>query len=273
VRFLTFSDILILDIMSIINITGQVFSVEIAVDLKALETLVVHRQEIRNLLEKAIAVWHATSRRPTVNVKRDFYDGVQPPYPAPISELQGLSKCWYRVTYCCGDGDMVVMDSIDHYAKVLEMMNISVKNLQSFYFEQRQHDDNSHGLRFEKMQKMLEEKTLNILGSIQSSTAAVIPSNSTISNPISSSSSESVNNGVFNSSEEKEDIVIENNESSVRKAPAEAFKDVVINIGSTITDVTKSGAIIMGDVTKQGVEGLALEGLKTAKFATKGALV
>jgi len=52
---------------------GDVFAVEVMLDLKQLETLCEERRKIRNQLEKAIALWNATGKRPTILLSRSYY--------------------------------------------------------------------------------------------------------------------------------------------------------------------------------------------------------
>ena len=275
---------------------GDVVSVDIAVDLQELESLISRRHEIRNDLEKAIALWHATGRRPTLTVRDTFYEDFPPPVPTPLSRLRGFSLLRYN---CCWNSNVISVDAIDHHTKVLDIMNESVIKLQEFYFKQRQQEDDSSGLRFQRVQKILGQKTTSIL-----STMGNKLNNGTrlISTLVQSASQEQIESSSVNPlfvEDEDEDDAEENRpvrrlsgqgttvqnlitdsdiegNSVISKGTvnsSEAFKGTVIQIGSTITDATKSGALLVGEVTKQGVEGLAKEGLKTAKFATKGALV
>ena len=41
-------------------VVGEVYSVEVALDLNELEALTNQRRDVRDMLEKAIAVWKAT---------------------------------------------------------------------------------------------------------------------------------------------------------------------------------------------------------------------
>lgn len=278
------------------------FSVDIAVDLQELESLISRRHEIRNDLEKAIARWHATGRRPTLNIKDTFYEDFPPPVPAPVSRLKGFSLFRYN---CCWSSNVITVDAIDHYTKVLDIMNNSVVKLQEFYFKQRQQEDDSYGLRVQRMHKILEQKTSNILSTVGSklndgtrlistfvhSTSSQELAENSSGNPLGEDENRSgsvpgavsdqgaaVNNFIVDSDAANNsamDSDVENNSvvSNGAISTSEVFKGTVIQIGSTISDATKSGALLVGEVTKQGVEGLAKEGLKTAKFATKGAMV
>jgi hypothetical protein len=46
-------------------------------DLSSLEALCAQRSETRSRLEKAIAVWNATGKRPTVSVAKSYYADMQ----------------------------------------------------------------------------------------------------------------------------------------------------------------------------------------------------
>jgi hypothetical protein len=48
---------------------GDVFTVEVALDLRGLNSLISQRKRIRDRLEKAIALYVATAQRPTVSIK------------------------------------------------------------------------------------------------------------------------------------------------------------------------------------------------------------
>ena len=269
------------------------FSVEIAVDLKELEALIARRHEVRNDLEKAIAVWHASGRRPTLTIKEDFYQDFPPPVPTPLDPPKGLSA--FLNSLCCR-GKVIVVDSIDHNTKVLEMMNESVIKLQEFYYTQRQQEDDSHSeLRFKRMKKILEKKTSAIVSSVGNKLSNLVsPLESRRSHSDEANQSQSLEEAYPSNSVEVSGEIAESSPNPLldneatdsvppvvtaddsfdnKKTASEGLKGTVINIGSTISDATKSGAIMVGEATKHGVEGLAKEGLKTAKFATKGAMV
>ena len=272
---------------------GNVYSVDIAVDLQELESLISRRHEIRNDLEKAIARWHATGRRPTLNIKDTLYEDFPPPVPTPVSRLEGFSLFRHN---CCWSSNVITVDAIDHYAKVLDIMNDSVVKLQEFFFKQRQQEDDSYGLRVQRMHKILGQKTSNILSTVGSklndgtrlistfvhSTSTQEPAEISSRNnlgedetrsesiPGAGSDQEAAVNNFIMASDAENNTVVSN---GAVISSSEAIKGSIIQIGSTITDATKTGALLVGEVTKQGVEGLAKESLKTAKFATKGAMV
>lgn len=102
---------------------GQVYCVEFAMDLKELDGICNQRRTVRNNLEKAIAFWKATGRRPTVRVPSHYYDNVEEPLQplptGPIATLLGYKN----------------YDAIDHHYRVLGLLNETVKTLQEGYIQ------------------------------------------------------------------------------------------------------------------------------------------
>eukprot|EP01037_Dinobryon_pediforme_P030800 gene30800-35021_t len=174
-------------------------------------------------------------------------------------------------------------------------MNESVIKLQEFYYTQRQQEDDSHSeLRFKRMKKILEKKTSAIVSSVGNKLSNLVsPLESRRSHSDEANQSQSLEEAYPSNSVEVSGEIAESSPNPLldneatdsvpavlaaddsfdnKKTASEGLKGTVINIGSTISDATKSGAIMVGEATKHGVEGLAKEGLKTAKFATKGAM-
>jgi hypothetical protein len=135
---------------------GDVYSVDLALDLNELDALTSQRRNVRDMLEKSIAIWKATGNRPTKWVKKDFYVG-SPDRQLPVSDSHLATLLNYEI-----------LDAISHFTKVLEMLNVSVRTLQITTFEQRQKVDeqesarqqNIHG-KFEEHATQLAEKYLS----------------------------------------------------------------------------------------------------------------
>ena len=140
---------------------GDIYSIELALDLKELDKLINERHEIRIRLEKSIAIATATNRRHLISIDKDFYKGIVGSVPREI-ESGYINKFGY-----------ILVDGVEHYTKVLEILNEKVDNLQKVYYQQRQVFDESDGLRLHQLTRVIENQTTN-----------VIRSNNEIENPL-----------------------------------------------------------------------------------------
>jgi hypothetical protein len=293
----------------------DVYAVEIALDLNELAELVERRKQVRNALEKSIAVWKATNHRPIVLVKRNFYEETMPNRPMPV-------PVWSISTYFGYEN----YDAIEHYSKLLDILNQNVKQMQLVYIEQRQRLNEMETNRLEEIRRAYAvrafetaSKQVKQFGSSLKSTTSKAASILSFSpkeedhdksrsisrkseeekelitdeenqNQSSSHSQLSNNNsskilihdsdeqpvdekeelsGRKSSSSSKEAVVSFKRESeSGRESTTSQTKDSRHKLFPQAQEVLNIGAKLVGS----GVEGLAKEGLKTAKFATKGAL-
>jgi hypothetical protein len=103
---------------------GDVYSVEVALDLNELDILTTHRRRVRDKLEKAIAVWKATGKRPFKWIHKDYYKDSEEPLP-PVAEswMASFSNC-------------IIVDAISHLSQLLTVLNDSVHVLQIETFHQ-----------------------------------------------------------------------------------------------------------------------------------------
>jgi hypothetical protein len=112
---------------------GQIYSVEIALDVSNLEFLCDSRQTVRNKLEKSIAVFNATYKRQTLWVKPS--DVIEAESEIESSSAKSARKvttnsCSTSVAGCMG---YVIVDAIEHYTKMLVCLNGTVIDMQKFY--------------------------------------------------------------------------------------------------------------------------------------------
>ena len=99
---------------------GQIYSVEIAVDISELDALVQQGYKIRNSLEKSDALLQATKIRPTCWVSHDdgsLLETIHPVEQTKFAEFFGYT----------------IVDSIDYYCQLLQSLNESIKKLQQKY--------------------------------------------------------------------------------------------------------------------------------------------
>jgi len=215
---------------------GDIYAVEVALDLNELDRVVLQRRQIRDRLEKLIAEFKINNVRPTIIVSSEFYKNM----PDSIV-LTPLETNWF--TRCCGYN---YYDSIDHHYRVLGMLNDNVLSLQNVYFQQMQKLDELEALKnngmvvdnvFNKMSGVLGGLTMNLGTTTTDSTDSI----SDMPPPAKENNKNA-------------DIDYSNKHAnSVRK--------------SVVKLAANSAAMVAG-----GVGGLAREGIKTAEIATKGAL-
>ncbi|RYG67263.1 hypothetical protein EON64_07835, partial [archaeon] len=169
---------------------GDVYSVEIALDLKELEDLTAHRREVRNKLEKAVAVYKATDQRPVVCVHRNFYAELEEEFkqavqqgeqkrseesggdssssspgskPAGLLDLKQYMPAAVRGSTYSNLMNALgyeVYDSIQHHTLLLYILNKYVHNLQLYYDMQRQQMDRMEAGKLQEIQQLLYQRGL-----------------------------------------------------------------------------------------------------------------
>ena len=107
---------------------NQVHSAQLTLDLSELEKAVQQRRNVRDRLERAVALWKATGRRPTcwLSPKQQQLDPYEYPGHLPIS-----TSSWPRV--------IMQFDAIDQLCLELAELNSTVELLQHKYFTQTDH--------------------------------------------------------------------------------------------------------------------------------------
>lgn len=260
-------------------------------DLTELQELSNQRKKIRNLLEKSVAIEQATSHRPTVWVKSDFYNGL-PDAPKPIKE--NTKARWFGYE---------VYDAIDHYSKLLDILNDNVHRMQKEYFRQRQKMDRMEISRLREIRKSIAVRAITtgamqvrtIASNITNKTKhAITESSKTVADFAASSvksSSKARNSTESNTSSSSqvvnpmaqaepncerhshEEIVDDVGEEEIKEGTSQGRSSSEkpsddMDHKARAKEVLGLGAKMVGS----GVGGLAKEGLKTAEYATKGAL-
>ena len=109
---------------------GGVYSVEVALDLNELDALTLERRLVRNALEKSIAQYKATGKRPIRWIRKDFYKDSQEFALNPVEE-----NTLARFFGC------IVVDDIAHMTRVLVTLNEGVRLLHIATFQQRKKVD------------------------------------------------------------------------------------------------------------------------------------
>ena len=120
---------------------GQVYGVQMTLDLSELEACVQRRSGVRNQLERAVAVWEATGVRPRTWVSQSRAQACSHPQHAPLPPAL-LPRLLGRDVY----------DAIDQLCLELQALNSLVAALQAKYHAQTLADgtdeaclDQSHG--------------------------------------------------------------------------------------------------------------------------------
>lgn len=104
---------------------SNVYSVEIALDLTELNAMTMERRQIRDELEKSIAITKALNKRPLKWVKKDYYKDAE-----SMPEMFDNSiAAWFGY---------IVIDKIQHLELVLSVLNERVRILQIATFRKRQ---------------------------------------------------------------------------------------------------------------------------------------
>lgn len=127
---------------------GDVYSVEVSLDLNELDTLVSARSKIRNKLEKVIAIFNATGKRPMTWTSDSYFRsfiGVDADEAIEDAQLNNV------IEYA-GDGPLgfTKMDAIEHYTYLLRVLNKVVTKKQKEYYEKQQKLDELDETRMKK---------------------------------------------------------------------------------------------------------------------------
>lgn len=109
---------------------GKVYCAEFALDVQDLDKVANDRRVTRNRLEKAIAIYSATGRRPVVWLPRSFYDAFPNSHITPLAPSTGLRRLLRQQQY----------DSIDHYHFYLNHLNSEVEQMQASYMNRDQRE-------------------------------------------------------------------------------------------------------------------------------------
>eukprot|EP00981_Chlorochromonas_danica_P012618 scaffold5218_cov150-Ochromonas_danica.AAC.10 len=169
---------------------GEVFGVEIALDLKDLEDLTARRKEVRNALEKAIALFQATGRRPLIWLPMGYYQdlqkdcleklradlqmeedageeeekkerGVIEEYMSVLKDLsrpEPITGTWRSCFASMVGCD--ILDSISHHTCLLHLLNRYVSFMQARYRAQRQQVDELENTRLAEMRRLLTLRSI-----------------------------------------------------------------------------------------------------------------
>eukprot|EP01041_Mallomonas_annulata_P001199 gene1199-2331_t len=114
----------------------NVYHVELALDLGELDSMVAERRRIRNNLEKANAYFFATKNRPTTWISQDFYKD-------PLNSAPGIRAKVYERSRL----EYERVDAIQHYTRLLQLLNENVQVLQQSYLTQMQKIDHLESVR------------------------------------------------------------------------------------------------------------------------------
>jgi len=287
---------------------NEIYSVELALDLNELEDLTNHRKKIRHNLEKSIALWKAANFRPIIWLPPSFYEGMSAK-PVPVTQTTSMyNTCMYSIAKCCG---YAIYDAIEHYTLLLEVLNNNVSTMQQQCNEQRIQRDQLERNRLKELQNTLPLRVIQSSANqimkrtlfpttehTALKTETIFPkfgksSRQTRSNDRLAtldsqeivedcSRSVSTQNDMTNdiSSEKVDDpSIVVNPLQSSEGSMKEKNEDMLDNSsrstntvsdrdGSNVKNVFTLGTKMIGS----GVEGLAKESLKTAEYATYGAL-
>jgi hypothetical protein len=255
---------------------NDVYTVEIALDLDSLDELIEHRTSVRNSLEKAIAAWKATGKRSTILVDHKFYDGIEGK-PFPLSAHWTLWSSFGYERY----------DSIEHYSKLLDILNNNVRKMQIEFYEQRQKVDEIERNRLKDIKKVLEIKAVETATKqVQRLSRNLKETSSKVANNAanalllgyqggSSQGGNSVKSDIIADSPRQEGDEEEDGSARVSTVSAREDRKSTASTSSKprgLLDTSKAKAQEVLHIGQRFGEGLAKEGLKTAEFATKGAL-
>lgn len=104
---------------------NQVFSVQLCLDLHELEDVVHHRRQVRDGVEKAVAYWYATGKRPQIKITKMDLEALSADGDCPVEEAgESCPSICPR---------LIEMDSIDYYTRLLDSLNETVSHMQSLY--------------------------------------------------------------------------------------------------------------------------------------------
>jgi hypothetical protein len=145
---------------------GGVYSVEVALDLSELDALTLERRLVRNALEKSIALYKASGKRPTQWIRKDFYKDSQ-----ELALMPAENNAMARFFGC------IVVDAIAHLTRVLVTLNEGVRLLQIATFQQRQKIDEEETERQQNIRGKIEvhatQVASHVAGRLRDQTAKV----------------------------------------------------------------------------------------------------
>jgi hypothetical protein len=148
-----------------------------------------------------------------------------------------------------------VLDSIEHYSRVLEILNDKVESLQEVYFEQRQTVDEMEEFHILEMRKSAKSLLHQI----------VVNSHVPFTDRVVNEEKTATDSFVFSHFNES----LLNQNDNVEVSPSgKVNNNLVAPSKNTTVKAINLGAKMVGS----SVGGLAKEGIKTAELATKGAL-
>lgn len=133
---------------------GDIYSVELALDLTELESLIEERKRIKRKIEFILSNMKDDSTRPTVWIHSRIYHSLPEPHP---SELPSST---YSMRRCMG---YVKVYSIEHYNILLEKLNAKVQYMQDACFKSRQRQDEMEHYRMNQIKKMLKRVSTDYL--------------------------------------------------------------------------------------------------------------
>lgn len=234
---------------------GQIFNVEVAVDLNDLEDLVHNRRLVRNKLEKAIAIFKATKQRPKQWVKASMYKN-EVGRPIPVEDSWIASVLGYEVH-----------DAIDHFEHLLDLFNNNVAQLQRAYYDQRQKLDDDERSRLQILRDKLRKNeqlagVVNTIGTIGKTGQQIIVSGSSKLRDVAATSLRVPAPTKTDSPRRVEDA----KDGDDAELSMSRKRDSSYGSSNNLNPL-HTGAKFVGT----GVEGIAREGIETAKVATKGA--
>jgi hypothetical protein len=267
---------------------NEVFSVEIALNLGELDDLCDRRHQIRDKLEKAIAFWNATGKRPTVWIART---------DKTLQSKEYLSRCHqksHRSELAALFGYSAV-DSIDYHEVLLSQLNSAVEELQDQYFQQqRQHvpydrGQEQGGRDHHHLQGRIEVQTRDAINNISQKINSQGVFGSFVNVFRSDGSGRQPVDHNLDRSRSKEEALLEHDSLGQMTASQvnvnftsdeEKRRDSALSTSGSadetlLSDSEKRGNNVLDKIRTAagtGVEELAKEGYKTAQYATKGAL-
>jgi hypothetical protein len=252
--------------------SGDVYSVELALDLHELESLVQERKQIKHLADKCIIKFNTSKRRKQIWIPSNFYEDLPGISPTPI-------KTNYHIQAMLG---CISVDALQHYAVLLSLLNSKIKTLQAVYFEQRQKQDAMEQYRMDQVKEMLTMVGSSYLKKAVSKfhvTNFILADGSPIkqSNEVDKllnllnvdGSDSSYLSEPVESDGGDADEVLDTHSTSLK--PIRSESPSIANKFSTEFKLTE-GMKRVGHATISAVEGIANEGFKSAELATQGAL-
>lgn len=227
---------------------------EVALDVNELEALAEKRRSVRNRLEKAIAIMHATSRRPKIWIGKGFYKDT------PNDKPEEVDETWF--SKCLG---YEILDEIEHQTLLLNTLNNAIESLQKVYYDQRQKLSELEGLRLVQLQKKLTTKASGVVDYVKEKVGMTIEPDEMTDNSLNKTLIDYDNLGTISVKQSAESPLRNSLEGTIEDKNRDAAISTDSKSSSAITMARKvKGAVLIG------VEELAKEGLKTTEVATRG---